>query len=70
MGRREDKLVSIAEFVARDVAELAWARLAEADIPANVIHDPDPLGRRPVTRIEVARKDTLHAQRLIADLVS
>lgn len=67
--RRDDKLVPIAEFADRAVAEQAWALLTAADIAANVLLDPDPLGRRPVTRVEVARRDAAEAQRLIADLV-
>ncbi len=67
--RRDDKLVPIAEFADRAVAEEVWGLLSEAGIPANVLLDPDPLGTRPVTRVEVARKDAAEAQRLIAHLV-
>lgn len=66
---RPEKLVPIAEFDDRTVAEEAWARLAEAGIPGNVLSDPALIGGSTVVRIEVARSDVAAAQRLIADLV-
>ncbi len=70
MGRRDAKLVPIAEFTDRDRAEEAWARLVEAEIPASVVFDPSPLGGVAVTRVNVARRHVAAAQRLIADLVA
>jgi hypothetical protein len=65
---RQDKLVPIAEFATREIAEQAWGRLADAGIPANVETDPGPLGASPLARIYVARRDVEPSQRLIADL--
>lgn len=69
MFKREEKLVAIAEFSSRDVAEEAWGRLNDAEIPASVVHDPGPFGAPVLTRVMVARKDADDGQRLIADLI-
>ncbi|HEX9854559.1 MAG TPA: SPOR domain-containing protein [Acidimicrobiia bacterium] len=66
---RRDKLVPIAEFSDREAAEVAWARLAEAGIPANIESDPGPFGGRRLVRVYVARSRSDEGQRLIADLV-
>jgi hypothetical protein len=67
--RRREQLVVIAEFADRAAAEEAWARLVEADIPANVLTDPGALGGDSVARVQVAREHVADAQRLIVDLV-
>jgi hypothetical protein len=69
MARRDDKLVAIAEFGDRGVAEQAWSVLNDAGVAAAVLADPDPFGASPVFRIEVARRDAAEAQRLIVGLV-
>ena len=66
---RKDKLVPIAEFADRDVAEQAWGLLEDAEIPANVLTEPGPLGSPVVHRIEVERPNIASAQALIAHLV-
>lgn len=68
MWNRE-KLVPIAEFASRDVAEEAWGLLESAGIPANVLTEPGPLGAAVVHRIEVERPNVAAAQPLIAHLV-
>jgi len=68
MGRK-DRLVSIAEFDDRTVAEEAWSVLEEAGIPANVLTEPGPFGAPVVHRIEVERPNIGIAQPLIAHLV-
>lgn len=66
---RKDKLVPIAEFADRDVAELAWGLLEDAEIPANVLTEPGTFGAPVVHRIEVERPNVASAQALIAHLV-
>lgn len=66
---RRPRLVPIAEFADRSVAEDAWARLEGAGIPATVERDPGALGGPALTRILVERPDVSDAQRTIADLV-
>ncbi|MDJ0664139.1 MAG: hypothetical protein QNJ75_06235 [Acidimicrobiia bacterium] len=66
---RKDKLVPIAEFDDRTVAEEAWGVLEEAGIPANVLTEPGPFGAPVVHRIEVERPNVSAAQPLIAHLV-
>ena len=66
---RKDKLVPIAEFDDRDVAEEAWAVLEEANIPANVLTEPGTFGTRVLHRVEVERPNVTTAQALIAHLV-
>ena len=68
MGR-QDKLVPIAEFVARETAEEAWGLLEDAEIPANVLTEPGTFGTPVVHRIEVERPNVASAQALIAHLV-
>jgi hypothetical protein len=64
-----DKLVPIAEFASRDVAEEAWGVLESAGIPANVLTEPGPFGTPVVHRVEVERPNVAAAQPLIAHLV-
>ncbi len=66
---RKDKLVPIAEFVDRSVAEDAWTVLEEADIPANVLSEPGTFGTPVLHRIEVERPNVPTAQALIAHLI-
>lgn len=66
---RKDKLVPIAEFDDRSVAEEAWAVLGEADIPANVLTEPGTFGTPILHRVEVERPNVPTAQALIAHLV-
>lgn len=66
---RKDRLVPIAEFADRDIAEQAWGVLEDAEIPANVLTEPGPLGSPVVHRIEVERPNVATAQALIAHLV-
>lgn len=66
---RKDKLVPIAEFVDRAVAEQAWGLLEDAEIPANVLTDPGTFGTPVVHRVEVERPNVASAQALIAHLV-
>jgi hypothetical protein len=61
-------LVAAALFTDRDVADEAWGRLLEADIPASVITEPGMVGAYRLN-VMVERKDLDEAQRLIADLV-
>lgn len=65
----KNKLVPIAEFDDRGVAEDAWAVLEEADIPANVLTEPGAFGSPVLHRIEVERPNVPTAQALIAHLV-
>ena len=67
---RKDKLVPIAEFDDRDVAEQAWGVLEEAAIPANVLTEPGTFGSPVLHRIEVERPNVATAQGLIAHLVN
>jgi len=66
---RKDKLVRIAEFDDRDVAEEAWAVLEQAEIPANVLTEPGTFGTPVLHRVEVERPNVPTAQALIAHLV-
>lgn len=66
---RRPRLVPIAEFADRSVAETAWGRLEEAGIPATVEADPGALGGPVLTRILVEQPHIAESQRLIADLV-
>ncbi|MDJ0923669.1 MAG: hypothetical protein QNJ77_03825 [Acidimicrobiia bacterium] len=66
---RKDKLVPIAEFIGRDVAEQAWGLLEDAGIPANVLTEPGTFGTPVIHRIEVERPNVTAAQTLIAHLV-
>jgi hypothetical protein len=65
---KPDDLVAAALFTDRDVADEAWGRLIEADIPASVITEPGMVGAYRLD-VMVERKDLDEAQRLIADLV-
>ena len=67
---RKDKLVPIAEFDDREVAEQAWGVLEEAGIPANVLTEPGTFGTPVFHRIEVERPNVATAQALIAHLVN
>lgn len=66
---RKDRLVPIAEFADRSVAEEAWALLEDAAIPANVLTEPGTFGTKVLHRIEVERPNLATAQALIAPLV-
>ena len=66
---RKDKLIPIAEFADRSLAEEAWGVLEDAGIPANVLTEPGPFGAPVVHRIEVERPNVSTAQPLIAHLV-
>ncbi len=66
---RPDDLVAAALFTDRDLADEAWGRLVEADIPASVITEPGMVGAYRLN-VMVFRKDLDEAQRLIADLVN
>ncbi len=66
---RKPRLVPIAEFADRATAEVAWAQLEEAGIPATIETDPAMLGGPVVTRVFVETPNVPAAQRLIADLV-
>jgi len=65
---RPDQLVAAALFDDRDLADEAWGRLAEADIPASVITEPGIMGAYRLN-VMVHREDLEEAQALIADLV-
>ena len=65
-----DKLVPIAEFHDRELAEEAWGLLEDAEIPANVLTEPGPFGAPVVHRVEVERPNVTTAQALIAHLVT
>ncbi len=66
---RKDKLVPIAEFFDRAVAEEAWGVLEDAGIPANVLTEPGTFGSPVVHRIEVERPNIATAQALVAPLI-
>jgi hypothetical protein len=66
---RKDKLVPVAEFADRSVAEDAWGVLEDAGIPANVLTEPGTFGTSIVHRIEVERPNVPTAQALIAPFV-
>ncbi len=66
---RKDKLVPIAEFTDRDIAEEAWGLLEDAEIPANVLTEPGTFGTPVVHRVEVEVPNVSSAQALIAHLV-
>ena len=65
---KPDDLVAAALFTDRDVADEAWGRLLEADIPSSVITEPGMVGAYRLN-VMVERRDLDEAQRLIADLV-
>ena len=65
----KDKLIPIAEFVDRSVAEEAWGILEDAEIPANVLTEPGTFGTPVIHRVEVERPNVPTAQALIAHLV-
>jgi hypothetical protein len=65
----KDKLVAIAEFPDRDVAEEAWTVLEQAGIPANVLTEPGTFGGPIVHRVEVERPNVATGQLMIAHLV-
>ena len=66
---KPDELVAAALFTDRDLADEAWGRLVEADIPASVITEPGMVGAYRLD-VMVERRDLDEAQRLIADLVN
>lgn len=63
-----EQLVAAALFEDRDLADEAWGRLAQADIPASVITEPGIMGAYRLN-VMVHREDLDEAQRLIADLI-
>ena len=65
---KPDDLVAAALFTDRDVADEAWGRLVEADIPASVMTEPGMVGAYRLN-VMVERKDLDEAQHLMADLV-
>lgn len=65
---KPDDLVTAALFTDRDVADEAWGRLVDADIPASVITEPGMVGAYRLN-VMVHREDIEEAQRLISDLV-
>lgn len=66
---RKVKLVPIAEFADRNVAEEAWGVLEDAAVPANVLTEPGAFGTPVIHRVEVERPNVARAQALIAHLV-
>ncbi|MDJ0952093.1 MAG: hypothetical protein QNJ81_00310 [Acidimicrobiia bacterium] len=66
----KDKLVPIAEFADRSIAEEAWGLLEDAEIPANVLTEPGPFGAPVVHRVEVERPNVAAAQALVAHLIN
>ncbi len=66
---KPDDLVAAALFTDRDVADEAWGRLIEADIPASVITEPAMVATYRLD-VMVERRHLDEAQRLIADLVN
>ncbi len=69
-GRRDARLVPIAELSDRSAAEEAWTALDAAGIAASVVTDPSSLGSARVTRVYVANMDVAEAQRVIAPIVN
>ncbi len=65
---KPDDLVTAALFTDRDLADEAWGRLVDADIPSSVITEPGMVGAYRLN-VMVYRTDLEDAQRLIADLV-
>ena len=70
MRRRDARLVPVAQFADRDMADEAWVALDDADIPASVVTEPALLGSAPVTRIYVANIQVEDAQQAIAGIVN
>ena len=66
---KQDELVAAALFTDPDVADEAWGRLIDADIPASVITEPGMVGAYRLD-VMVERRHLDEAQRLIADLVN
>ena len=66
---KPDDLVAAALFTDRDLADEAWGRLVDADIPASVITEPGMVGAYRLN-VMVYRENLDEAQRLIADLVT
>ena len=69
MMAKQDELVAAALFTDPDVADEAWGRLIDADIPASVITEPGMVGAYRLD-VMVERRHLDEAQRLIADLVN
>ncbi len=65
---KPDDLVTAALFTERDIADEAWGRLTDADIPSSVITEPGMMGAYRLN-VMVYRENLDEAQRLIADLV-
>lgn len=65
---KPNDLVAAALFTDRDIADEAWGRLVDADIPASVITEPGMVGAYRLN-VMVERRDLDRAQHLIADLV-
>ena len=70
MRRREKpKLRPAAEFIDRDIADEAWAALADAGVPGTLEHTPRSFGQGGYTRLYVAASDLSSAQELLRDFV-
>ncbi len=65
----DDDLVGILLTEQRSVADEAWGRLAEADIPAFVVTEPGIMGAYQLT-VQVTRRDLEKAQALLGDLAA
>lgn len=66
---RPDDLVVALMVEDRAIADKAWGRLADADIPAAVITEPGIMGAYRHL-VQVHRENLERAQRLLADLVA
>jgi hypothetical protein len=69
MMAKPDDLVAAALFDERSVADEAWGRLMDADIPASVVTEPGMVGAYRLN-VMVHRENLEKAQALIADLVT
>ena len=64
---RPDELVAALLTEDRAVADEAWGRLTDADIPATVLTDPGMVGKYQLI-VQVHRVDLARAQELLGDL--
>lgn len=67
---RRPRLVAIAEFSDRSVAEEAWGLLEEAGIPASVEGDAGALGSPVLARIYVEKPNVVQAQQVLIELIT
>ena len=70
MRRRDARLVPIAEFSTRDLADEAWIALDSVDVAASVVGEPAGFGVPAVFRVYVAKLDVERAQETIAPIVN